>query len=605
VNIQIATFGQAVAIAVALYALYGFARRPSRETAEVAAFLAAFALGASFINPDLPIGLFLIGILALAAQTYLIVRLSDHVSPVPRWFHALMLGAAVYVGAWNIWFGFDLRFEGTAGTQPTPPIPIALSFLVIYLVAGAYSAGVFVRASFVASGARLWRARLAALGLVALVSAAVIWISASLLYQGERGEPQPPQVALDASSAGVALASLLFFAAFAPPPWLRQLWRLGELQRFLRDTASVSIGERGREALEALVGAAIRATGAVAASVVRPNDSGSLAEPGSAVARAWADQRPTAMGTELAVPIRTKERAFGILRVTFRQPPLFAEDDAAILALMADHTAIALSNDELFRTQRVLEERERKRAEAELARFEDELRVAREIQQALLPRELPDLPGWRIASYYEPARQVGGDFFDAFPLADGRSALVIGDASGKGIPAALLMATTRSVLRAAGANSSAPGAILATANEILCRAMPANMFVTCMILAVEPATGRIRYANAGHDMGYLRCDGAVTEIRARGMPLGLMPESIYEECEGTLPVRSTLLIYSDGIVEAHDQRSDMFGFGRLRSVVGRADGDLIAAVLTELRTFTPPGWEQEDDITILTAERLG
>jgi serine phosphatase RsbU (regulator of sigma subunit) len=239
----------------------------------------------------------------------------------------------------------------------------------------------------------------------------------------------------------------------------------------------------------------------------------------------------------------------------------------------------------------------------ERQRIEQELRVAREIQQTLLPKSLPGLPGYDVAAYYQPARQVGGDFYDFFELEDGRLGVVVGDASGKGMPAALVMASTRSVLRTVAQRGGVvPGQALAEANEILYPDIPPNMFVTCFYAILDPESGRLLYANAGHDLPYLRRESGADELRARGMPLGLMPGMSYEEKEIVLKGGEAALLYSDGLVEAHDPKGEMFGFPRLRRLVAehgeeRSLGDLL---LEELYSFTGEGWEQEDDITLLT-----
>jgi serine phosphatase RsbU (regulator of sigma subunit)/CHASE1-domain containing sensor protein len=249
-----------------------------------------------------------------------------------------------------------------------------------------------------------------------------------------------------------------------------------------------------------------------------------------------------------------------------------------------------------------------RKVEALYHSVEQELRVARSIQHALLPKDLPKLEGWEIAHHYQPAREVGGDFYDFLRLEDGRVGFVIGDVSGKGMAAALVMANTQSVLRAvAHRGSVAPEQVLAEANEILCAYIPpTNMFVTCFYAILEPESGRLRYANAGHDLPYERHDGRVDKLRARGMPLGLMPDMGYEEKEAVLAAGDDLLFYSDGLVEAHDPKGEMFGFSRLQDLVRAhrsGDSSLIAFLLSELSRFTGENWEQEDDITLVTLER--
>jgi serine phosphatase RsbU (regulator of sigma subunit) len=237
--------------------------------------------------------------------------------------------------------------------------------------------------------------------------------------------------------------------------------------------------------------------------------------------------------------------------------------------------------------------------------IEQELRVARSIQQASLPREVPTLDGWRITPFYRPAREVGGDFYDLHPLSEGGLGLVVGDATGKGVPAALVMSTTCGMLRLAAQSSSSPGEMLQRVNEALFPYIPANMFVTCFCAILDPRTGDLIYANAGHDLPYLHRNGDAEELRARGMPLGLIPGMSYEEGEVSLREGESVLFYSDGLVEAHDPKGEMFGFPRLRVLVAehaeeRSLGDFL---LEELYTFVGEGWEQEDDITLLTLER--
>jgi len=243
----------------------------------------------------------------------------------------------------------------------------------------------------------------------------------------------------------------------------------------------------------------------------------------------------------------------------------------------------------------------------ERERVEQELRVAQRIQHTLLPRDVPQLEGWRIAHDYRPAREVGGDFYDFLNLGDGSVALIIGDVSGKGIPAALVMACTQSVLRAVAQRAgTTPGQALEEANDVLFTYVPPNMFITCFYAVLDPTDGRLRYANAGHNLPSCWHEGAATELRARGMPLGLMPEMNYEEKERILAPGDGVLLYSDGLIEAHDPHREMFGTPRMEKLVGAHSGGetLIDSLLAELDEFTGEEWEQEDDITILTLQRF-
>src|SRR5919199_6547995 len=200
--------------------------------------------------------------------------------------------------------------------------------------------------------------------------------------------------------------------------------------------------------------------------------------------------------------------------------------------------------------------------------IEQELQVARSIQQASLPKVVPQLEGWRITPIYQPAREVGGDFYDFHLHSEGRLGVVVGDATGKGVPAALVMSTTCGMLRLAAQSYSSPGEMLQRVNEALVPSIPPNMFVTCFYAILDSERGNLRYANAGHDLPYLRRRGGeCEELRARGMPLGLMPRMSYEEKEIMLDAGDSALFYSDGLVEAHDPQGEMFGFPRLQSLV--------------------------------------
>jgi serine phosphatase RsbU (regulator of sigma subunit)/ketosteroid isomerase-like protein len=259
---------------------------------------------------------------------------------------------------------------------------------------------------------------------------------------------------------------------------------------------------------------------------------------------------------------------------------------------------------ELLRTQRLEQEI------TERERVEQELKVAKRIQQASLPKDVPTLEGWQITPYYQPAREVGGDFYDFHLLSEGRVGLVVGDATGKGVPAALVMSTTcgmlQAVSEASDSSSSSPGEVLKRVNEALTVRIPPNMFVTCFYAILDPNSGSLTYANAGHDLPYLyRGRGEAEELRARGMPLGLMPGMGYEEKETTLHSGDAALFYSDGLVEAHDPKGEMFGFPKLRALISKHDSEqpLGDFLMEELYSFVGEDWEQEDDITLLTLKR--
>jgi len=303
-------------------------------------------------------------------------------------------------------------------------------------------------------------------------------------------------------------------------------------------------------------------------------------------------------GIKLVVPLINQGELIGLLNLGPRLSEQdYSADDRRLLESLAGHVAPAVMVAQLVRQQ----EAEARRRE----RVEQELRVAQLIQQNFLPKSAPDLPGWGVDAYYQPAREVGGDFYDFIALEDGRLGLVIGDVTDKGVPAALVMAATRSVLRAAASRLASPSEVLESVNDHLCPDMPPKMFVTCLYCILDPASGHLAYANAGHNLPYLYTRDGPKELRATGMPLGLLPGMKYEEAEATLEPGECVLLHSDGLVEAHNREQEMFGFPRLLKLVGRLGGEpgLIEKLRNEFIDFSGPEHAQEDDVTLVTLAR--
>jgi serine phosphatase RsbU (regulator of sigma subunit) len=314
---------------------------------------------------------------------------------------------------------------------------------------------------------------------------------------------------------------------------------------------------------------------------------------------------------KVVVPLVSQGELIGLLNLGPRlSQQEYSADDRKLLNDLATQTAPAVQVAQLVRQQQQqAQERER---------IEQELRVARLIQQTLLPKHVPDVAGYQLAAYYQPAREVGGDFYDFLELDDEHLGLVVGDVTDKGVPAAIVMATTRTMLRASAQRLDSPGEVLKRVNDVIVRDIPPNMFITCLYAILEINSGLLRYANAGHDLPYRRRStsygagggatggGGAEELRATGMPLGLLPGMSYEEKQIILQRGDTVLFYSDGLVEAHDPHYEMFGFPRLQGLVGahRSDGpSLVNFLLSELTRFTGEQWEQEDDITLVTLDR--
>lgn len=302
-------------------------------------------------------------------------------------------------------------------------------------------------------------------------------------------------------------------------------------------------------------------------------------------------------GVKLVVPLVSQGELIGLLNLGPRLSEQdYSADDRKLLADLAGQAAPALRLGQLVQEQQA-EARSRER-------IEQELRVAQLIQQQFLPSELPELGGWQISAFYRPAREVGGDFYDFINLPDGRTGIVIGDVTDKGVPAALVMASTRSILRSVAPRIASPGKVLESVNELLVPDIPAQMFVTCLYGILDPATGRFEFANAGHNLPFVGDGINGRELRATGMPLGLLPGSFYEEKVETLAPGENILLHSDGIAEAHNEAREMYGFPRLREVVRRATGTkLIDDVLEEHDRFTAGIVDQEDDITLVALTR--
>ncbi len=305
-------------------------------------------------------------------------------------------------------------------------------------------------------------------------------------------------------------------------------------------------------------------------------------------------------GVVLVVPMISAGSPIGVIGLGPRKSEHdYTIDDRHLLTALARYAAPAIRVGQLVVEQKA----EALRRE----RIDQQLDVARLVQRQFLPASLPDMPGWQMAAYYRPALRVGGDFYDFIPLRDGQVMVVIGDVADKGVPAALVMASTHALLRAAALRLVSPGAVLEKVNELLCEDTPAHIFVTCLALVIDGGSGQVTFANAGHDVPYVRTGHGVAELRARGMPLGLMRGMTYEEKTFHFRPGDRALLHSDGLSEAHDSSREMFGFHRVAALAGRiASGqDLIDLCLRELAAFTGPGYEQEDDITLLSLERTG
>jgi serine phosphatase RsbU (regulator of sigma subunit) len=300
----------------------------------------------------------------------------------------------------------------------------------------------------------------------------------------------------------------------------------------------------------------------------------------------------------LVVPLVSQDELVGVLNLGPRlSDQAYIAQDRHTLALLASQIAPTLQAAQLAREQRL--------EALEHQRVESDLRVAGDVQRTLLPQVLPDMPGWQVDSFYQPALALGGDFYDLFALRDGRIGVVIGDVSSKGIPAALLMSSTRVLLRTLAQEFDSPGDVLFNVNNKMVGDIPNGMFVTCMYAILDPLSGRFDFANAGHNPPFVRRSQGVDELRARGMPLGLMPDMPYEEQHNQVDLGDWVFFFSDGLIEAHNPDGEMFSTLRLCTRLAAAqDGQTFIPTLVQyLADFSGTQHEQEDDITLLVLQR--
>jgi serine phosphatase RsbU (regulator of sigma subunit) len=299
--------------------------------------------------------------------------------------------------------------------------------------------------------------------------------------------------------------------------------------------------------------------------------------------------------------------AFQMLRVLSSR--LRDANDSAILELQEKNRQLAqayanvqVQNQQLAQAYADLEAAQAQLVEKEA--LEHELRLAREIQERILPRWLPAPPGFDLGARMVAAREVGGDFFDVFPLSSDSLGLVVGDACGKGIPAALFMALTRSLLRAEAARASSPAAALRETNQHLAEISTAGMFITILYGVLTFSTGEFSYARAGHELPLLwNVTGpAQVPIRANGQPLGILPDPAIDVQTLRLPPGGTLLLFSDGVTEATNAQGGFFGLESVEATMQAHPGlaaqqlcDQLVDTLAAYRGTSP----QADDITLL------
>jgi sigma-B regulation protein RsbU (phosphoserine phosphatase) len=303
----------------------------------------------------------------------------------------------------------------------------------------------------------------------------------------------------------------------------------------------------------------------------------------------------------LCTLIKTDEAVYGALCVgRTAGKENFTAGDLKLSRVMASQAAIALENGILH--QKRLEE------EQAMIRLQEEFRLARSIQNNLLPKEIPSSPGYNIAGYTLPARSVGGDYYDFISMGAGHLALCLGDVSGKGMPAALLMAHLQAAVRGQTLMQATPAECLSRSNTLLFQSTASDRFATCFYGILDLEQHRLRYSNAGHDRPLVISGNgsAPRQLDSSGLVLGIMPDSEYSEASISLEPGDLLLIYSDGIIDAADGSEREFGLERLTELVhehrGETAMDLVNRILLEVNGHAGEA-PQTDDMTLVVIRR--
>jgi len=298
----------------------------------------------------------------------------------------------------------------------------------------------------------------------------------------------------------------------------------------------------------------------------------------------------------LSMPLWNKERkVIGVFQILNKRGGSFTREDEKLLEALSVHAALAIENAKLY-------------GEAlEKKRLEDEMAVAREIQLRLLPQRPPTLPGYRWASTYRPSRLVSGDYYDFFNQIPNRLGFAIGDVSGKGIPAALLMASLRAGLHAQRESRGGVRELVAKLNRLLCQCTEPSKFVTFFYGELHQAEGRVEYVNCGHNPPlHVGCNGELGLLHEGGMLLGMLEEIPLDMGVAQIASGDCLVLFTDGVTEALDRRQRPYGEHRLQKLVvehrRRSAEELLRTILEDIDAFTG-GIPQSDDITIVVMKR--
>jgi phosphoserine phosphatase RsbU/P len=296
------------------------------------------------------------------------------------------------------------------------------------------------------------------------------------------------------------------------------------------------------------------------------------------------------------LPLLAQNQFIGFIQLsTLGREHLFEAAEVELARTLTNQVSLAIEKARLY--------------EATVGRYETELEFARQIQQNLLPRSLPDVPGLRLAGLCQPAYATGGDFYDYILLPNHRLGIMVGDVTGKSLPAAMVMALARNTLRAEQINHPTPAAALTSANHWLYQDIQRGTFVATVQALIDPLERKMEWVNAGQTAPLLLRQGKIDYLwpdEALGLPLGITPDGEYTQAEMTLHSGDILLFYTDGLVEAKNATGELFGFERLEASLLRLpplDGpqQVIDHLLAEIQAFVDDA-EQHDDITLVVAQ---
>jgi len=290
--------------------------------------------------------------------------------------------------------------------------------------------------------------------------------------------------------------------------------------------------------------------------------------------------------SEVAIPLLVGKRLVGVFSASHHELDGFSRHQLRILQALCDHVAVAVDNARRFQAER-----------AERVALDRDAQEARVIQQALLPKSSPYIPGFVISGRSEPARAVGGDWYDFISFPDGRWGIVLADVSGKGTAAALLMSATRGMFRSLAEACSTPGEVLTRLNQLLVDDFPAGKFVTLVYAVLDPASRIVTFANAGHLWPLLIDEQGQRFLDTeRGLPLGLGCGD-YSETQVTLSQGSKMIFYSDGITEAVDAKEEEYGLNRLAEHAQKPEASAVS-IVDDVRTFAN-GTGVRDDASVV------